>query len=253
MNKIKIMVSSTVTDLLDEREAISEELSKIPFVEIVGAYPFSNSSTSSNSYGYTTQLAKSCDLYILILGKRFGFETESGKTETSQGKSATEIEFDESYKQDPTKILIFQKEFPKCEKGGVELTAEQIKDSSYQKMFIEKATDYYSGFWRTTFKDVDRLKELVNNSFYTWLIEKSNLGKDMTYIDHFIRLANKLKPEPNSQLIYSITDNDVELEYTYFKKTIPIHISRQSIYEGFWEQVSKLQTKLNNPNLIIQS
>ncbi|RDV11323.1 DUF4062 domain-containing protein [Pontibacter diazotrophicus] len=164
--------------------------------------------------------------FILVLGNRFGWPTESGK-------SATEIEYDQAYKQDPTKVLVFQKEF------------DEQNDKS-QNEFISKVTDYYSGFWRTTFTDITVLQELVSKSFYNWLIEKSSIGKELTYIDHFIRLANKHKPEPNTQLIYRITPTDVELEYTYFGETIIIHITRKSIYENFWGQVSKLQTKLQN-------
>lgn len=232
MNKIKIMVSSTVTDLLSERNAIVTELEQIPFIELVGAQPINNASVASNSFAHTTGLAKNCDLFILILGKKFGWETLSGK-------SATEVEFDQAYKHDPTKVLIFQKEFP-----NIPSVKSPEIDNEKQFNFTERVTGYNSGYWRTTFKNEEELKSLVKDSFYSWLIDRSNTGRELTYIDHFIRLANKFKPEPESQLNYSITPTDVELEYSYFNKPIVIHITKKSIYEGFWDQVSKLQNEL---------
>lgn len=103
MDKIKVMVSSTVKDLIGERQCIEDTLSKLEFVEIVGAAPYAMTSVSLSSAQNTKLLAQNCDLYILILGKRFGMERPDGK-------SATEIEFDAAYHSDPTKILVFLKE-----------------------------------------------------------------------------------------------------------------------------------------------
>lgn len=49
MDKIKVMVSSTVKDLIGERQCIEDTLSKLEFVEIVGAAPYAMTSVSLSS------------------------------------------------------------------------------------------------------------------------------------------------------------------------------------------------------------
>lgn len=65
MDKIKVMVSSTVKDLIGERQCIEDTLSKLEFVEIVGAAPYAMTSVSLSSAQNTKLLAQNCDLYML--------------------------------------------------------------------------------------------------------------------------------------------------------------------------------------------
>ena len=120
MDKIKIMISSTVSDLKGERDAIKSVFNNIEFVELVGVDPVNTTSFAGSSRTLTTQMASNCDLYILILGKESGSMLPSGK-------SATEIEFDAAFRNDPTKILVFKKDFHEI--GSI---------NSLQQKFINK-------------------------------------------------------------------------------------------------------------------
>lgn len=226
MNKIDIMISSTVKDLIAERDALSKVFSQIPFVNLVGAHPLNTAAISSNSNLATISMAKNCDLYILVLGNRFGYELKDGR-------SATEIEFDAAFEEDPTKVLVFKKN-----------TADTIDDK--QKLFIERVSDYYSGYWITSFNYSHELQDFAMHSFSIWLKERASLGTNQSYLDHFVRLAKQFKPEPNSEVLYKVTKDDVELEYSYFGKTYDIHFKRSQIYKNFWGSIYELQSFFQN-------
>lgn len=223
MDKIKIMISSTVSDLEVERDAVKIAFSGMEFVELQGVDPVNNASLAGNARTITTGMARGCDLYILILGTEFGLQLQNGK-------SATEIEFDAAFKDDPTKILVFKREFD----------STTIKDSRQQK-FIDKVCNYYSGYWRTTFKFSHHLKELVLNSFTIWLKERASIGTDLDYLDHFIRISKQMKPEPNAIVYYKLAKDFVELEYNIFDMSNTIQFSRKQIYDDFWGCINILQ------------
>jgi len=221
LEKIKIMISSTVEDLNDERKAITKIFSSNSFVETIGAGHLNVTSISHSSLSHTLNMANSCDLYILILGSRYGMEVEGF------GKSATEIEYEKAYRVDPTKILVFLKD-------GIEFPEEK------QNSFIERVTNYYSGYWRTTYSNIEDLEVMVNNSFITWLKQRAILNDSVTYVDHFIRLAKERKPEPHAK-VYSKTNNlTLELTYEFFGKDHLIIFNNSDIYSDFWGCIHKL-------------
>lgn len=220
LEKIKVMVSSTVSELLGERDAIQRAFASNNIVELVGAQPLNDAAISGHSKGVTRAMARECDLYILILGYKFGMDV-------GNGKSATEIEFDEAYRDDPTKILVFLKE-----------NEEPLEPD--QKKFINRVCDYYSGYWRPTFKYTHELQDLVLDSFSRWLKERASLGHDLNYLDHFVRLAKQLKPEPTAQVYYQVAKNYVELQYEFFGKTYVLHFDRSDIYSDFWGCLSSM-------------
>lgn len=219
MDKIKVMISSTVTDLQAERDAVEHVFRKYNFVELVGAGNLNTSATASNSLTHTLALAKTCDLYILILGGRFGWELESGK-------SATEIEYDTAIKHDPTKVLIFLKE-------GIEVEDKQLR-------FINRVSDYFGGYWRTPFKYSHELNIKVESSFLNWLKERAGIGKELSYVDHFVRIAIQSKPVPDAVVQYRVTLNDVQFDYDFFGSTRNITFDRTRIYRDFWGCISEL-------------
>lgn len=224
MDKINVMISSTVNDLLGERKCLADLFSKIEFVNLIGAVPYADSSASASSAQNTVIMAKNCDLFILILGNEFGFERKNGK-------SATEIEFDAAYHDDPTKILVFFK------KDGSTLDLRQAD-------FVKKVSDYYSGYWRASFQYTYELQEIVQNSFMLWLKQRASLGSSLTYLDHFIRLAIQMKPEPNAVVYYSVKKNYIDLEYHFFEKVLSIQFNKEQIYKDFWGCLCSLENQL---------
>jgi len=226
MEKIRVMISSTIKDLIAERDAVNKVFLEIPFIELIGAEPLNDTALAGNSRIVTTSMAKSCDLYILILGNRFGFDV-------GNGKSATEIEFDAAIRADPTKILVFKKESP-----------EEEPDEK-QKMFIDKVSSFYNGYWRTSFLHTHDLQTYVKNAFSKWLKERASIGTNLTYLDHFVRLAKQISPEPHSQIYYKVTQNDVELEYVFFNRSHEIHFTREEIYKNFWGCFNELSNQFD--------
>lgn len=223
MNKINIMLSSTIKDLTAERDALHKVFSDVPFVNLIGADPLNNAAFASNSNSATILMAKSCELYILILGDRFGYQL-------SDGRSATEIEFDAAFEADPTKILVFKKKF-----------AGEIK-SRKQKSFVKRVSDYYSGYWITSFEYTHDLQNFVMNSFTRWLKDRAGLGFNLSHSDHFIRIAKQFKPDPNSDLYYKVNQHDIEIEYIHFGKSNIIHFRRSEVSNNFWSCVYDLQS-----------
>lgn len=220
MNKIKVMVSSTVTDLLGERDAIMNAFATNNLVELVGAMPLNDRAYSSHSKGVTREMARDCDLYILILGNKFGMEV-------GNGKSATEIEFEAAFRDDPTKILVFLKEL-------------EVQVEPAQKKFIDRVCNYYSGYWRPSFKYSHQLQDLVLNSFSQWLKDRAALGTDLNYLDHFVRIAKQLKPEPTAQVYYQVAKDFVEIQYEFFGRDYAMHFDKSDIYNDFWGCLSSM-------------
>ncbi len=79
MEKIKVMLSSTVQDLEEERKAVKSVFANIEFIELIGVDPVNDSSYGTSSRIKTVEMARDCDLYLLILGKEFGLELPSGR------------------------------------------------------------------------------------------------------------------------------------------------------------------------------
>jgi len=225
MEFIKVMISSTVEDLKAERDAIRGSFSEISFVKLLGADPFNATATPGSSGTVTIDMARECDLYILILGNKYGFILPSGK-------SATEIEYDNAFKDDPTKILVFKKN-----------TADPVEQ--LQQIFIDKVCNYYHGYWRTQFNYSHKLKDFVGKSFIVWLKNRASLGDSLNYLDHFVRLAKQRKPEPTAQVFYRVTSDIVELEYVFFGNKHVIHFTNQQIYTDFWGCLFELEAQFS--------
>ncbi len=80
MPAIKVFVSSTIYDMNAERDAAEKAIRSLGMEPIMsertmGAYPMSSQATLSKKI-------KSSDIYVLVLGRRFGFEFEDGTSVT---------------------------------------------------------------------------------------------------------------------------------------------------------------------------
>ena len=225
MDRIKVMISSTVKDLSAERDAILTTFGNNPLFELMGATPFIGSSAASSSALKTVELAKECDLYVLVLGSKYGYELDDGR-------SATEVEFDTAIHQDPTKVLVFLKKSDK-------------KVEAKQKKFIERVSEYYSGYWRIEFEYSHQLQEYVNESVLSWLKDRASINKKVSYCEHFIREALQLKPTTDTEMYYSVREDYVEIEYCAMKESHNIHYSKTEIYSDFWGCLHNVQKDID--------
>lgn len=138
---IKIMLSSTITDMLADRDAIIRLFERYPFVELIGANPIQKSYPTS-PYTNTLDMAKSCDFYFLMLGSRYGYEIRPNI-------SPTEAEFDHAYQANPTKILVFK---------NISNPPEPK-----QETFIKKVGNYFKGYWISEYTYTHDLQNLVED------------------------------------------------------------------------------------------
>jgi hypothetical protein len=221
--KITIMLSSTISDMEADRDAIKRVFEKYPFVELVGAKPIQKS-FASNPFIHTLNLAENCDFYILMLGERYGFEIPSGV-------SATEAEFDQAVKVNPTKVLVFRK--------------TSVSPEPKQENFIKKVGDYSKGYWISDYEYTHTLQDLVEDSFLQLLKERASIGKKMSYVEHFVRLAIQRYPTSDASVYYSVTKEYVQLTYEFHGKSKIIQFDRSRINKDFWGCISHLEHKIN--------
>lgn len=219
--KITIMLSSTTSDMPADRDAIVKLFEKYDFVNVVGANPIQQS-YSVNPYLNTLDIAESCDFYILLLGARYGFEIRPGT-------SATEAEFDRAFHSNPTKVLVFKNTL--------------VVPENKQEGFIKKVGDYYKGYWISDYQFTHDLQGIVEKSFLALLKDRASLGKKLSYIDHFIRLAIQRLPTHDSTVYYSVTKDHAELTYEFHGKSHILQFSRSKIVTDFWGCISELETQ----------
>lgn len=219
------MVSSTTHFLLDDRKEILNFFNNYQFFNCLGSGIFNNNSNSASSWYSSLNYAKNSNLYILILSFSYGFVLKNGK-------SATEIEFDAAYANDPTKILVFHK-----------LSMNRIEPK--QQKFIKKVTDYYSGYWVSNYNNKLELKNKFENSLQLWIKERASFNGSLNYFDHFIRIAKNIRSGSNSNVNYRVTQKEIELEYKSFDSHVIIHFEKKSIYKDFWSCIYSLKLKLD--------
>ena len=131
MNHLRIFIRSTMEDLKKERKAIDRAISEIPFLRFEALRAETIGSQSTSSQEVCMMMAQQCDVYLLILGGRYGWIIPD------EDISVTEMEFNEAQRLGkPT--LVYKKK----------LDEEEIEDRQ-QKAFIERVGDFKEGlFWR---------------------------------------------------------------------------------------------------------
>jgi hypothetical protein len=127
LNTLEVMISSTVEDLQHEREAAERAISSL---RLAGLRAETIVSLSHAPIKVCELLAKRCDIFVLILGERYGYVIQP------ENISVVEFEFRNARAQNAGKILVYVKD-------GV------VRDERLEK-FCEQVTDIKAGY----FKDV---------------------------------------------------------------------------------------------------
>ncbi len=122
----RIFISSTTEDLQPERDAVEQAIQDLR-LEAVRSETVGSSNISPREA--CRIMAQNCDVYLGILGRRYGFELD-------EGRSATEFEFDIA--RDAGKpILLYRKE------------VEDLEPK--QEAFIERVMDFDTGYYARNF------------------------------------------------------------------------------------------------------
>lgn|GEM_PF-2689245 len=146
---LKVMISSTVEDLGPEREAADRAITGLKLTrfraETLGSLPHSPEVICA-------LMAEQCDIFILIIGERYGYEIKSRKI------SVVEFEYNIARKQNRAKILVYIKE-------GV--TREpRLED------FVKRLEDFESGHFRTLFKTPEELPAKIQSDIARWIVSR---------------------------------------------------------------------------------
>lgn len=154
---IRVMISSTVMDLVQEREAVDRAIRGL-HLERFRAETFG--SVSHPAEVICAFMAEQCDIFVLIIGERYGYKIES------LGLSVVEFEYGVARDENPKKILVYVKE-------GVDRKPELIP-------FLERVEHFQKGLFRTLFTTPDDLHDKVQADIARWLAShvKQNKHKE---------------------------------------------------------------------------
>jgi len=151
---LKVMISSTVQDLGPEREAADRAITGLKLArfraETFGSLPHPPEVICA-------LLAEQCDIFVLIIGERYGYEIESRKI------SVVEFEYEVARAQDRGKILVYIKE-------GV--TREPRLEA-----FVRRLEDFESGHFRTLFKTAEELPEKIQGDISRLVLLRMSVEK----------------------------------------------------------------------------
>lgn len=227
-NMIDVMLSSTISDMIPDRKAIMSAFNSTNLVRMQGIDPIPGPAYGSSPYVATAELAEHCHLYILLLGRRYGPRSEFGK-------SATELEYDAAYKDDPTKILIFRK---------------ATRPEPAQQQFIDRVSEYHRGYYLREYRRPPELGEIALQSLIKWIEDRAALGSKLDYFDHFIRLAIQKSPFPGVRPTYVVGDDHLELKYRFLGKSYTIHFDKGHLYRDFWGSMATLERRFESWRMI---
>jgi len=134
----KVMISSTVKDLIHEREAVDSAIRKLNLdgfrAEKIGSLPYTPKAVCA-------LWAEQSNVFILIIGQRYGSTIEP------EGISGTHFEYEVARANNVEKILVYVKE-------GVE------REERLQK-FLDTVLDFQDGHFVTFFTTPQELVEKV--------------------------------------------------------------------------------------------
>jgi len=147
---LRVMISSTTDDLLEEREAADiaiRDLKLIRFrAETFGSVPHPPKVICA-------LLAEQCDIFVLIIGERYGYIM-------SDGRSVVEFEYSIARQENPEKILVYVKQ-------GVD--REPLLEE-----FLRCVEDFETGYFRSFFTAAADLRPKIQGDIARWLASHQN-------------------------------------------------------------------------------
>ena len=137
---LRIFISSTTNDLGAERDAVEQAIAGLN-LEAIRSETVGSQSISPREA--CRIMAQECDVYLGILGGRYGFTLK-------EGGSVTEFEFNTA-RQAGKPILLYRKEVPE----------EELEAA--QRAFIERIGDFDTGYYHLLVTIVNPTFNFVDN------------------------------------------------------------------------------------------
>lgn len=142
---LKVMISSTVEDLRPEREVADRAIRELNLTrfraETFGSVPHPPKVVCEF-------LAQQCDIFLLIIGERYGYIM-------SDGKSVVEFEYRTARAQNRQKILVYVKD-------GVDREPRLTE-------FLRRVQDFEDGYFRSSFTTPADLHDKIQGDITRWL------------------------------------------------------------------------------------
>lgn len=202
----RVMISSTMRDLQDERQhafRAIEAAGMTPWWTEQPPAPFRNLTPEA----FCKQMAEKCDIYVLILGGRYGYLPN--KQPTNNELSVTHMEYRWAKARSRSKILVF------IGRDALDSTDPR------QQAFVSEVQNYYEGYVRPqAFTSPGDLEQQVYEALVEWAAQESlgvrlyaqsviehhstfldTLTKERRSIDSTVPL--KVLVEPNQEAVYS--------------------------------------------------
>ncbi|OAI23338.1 hypothetical protein A1356_17720 [Methylomonas koyamae] len=89
------------------------------------------------------------------------------------------------------------------------------------------------------------LQGIVEESFLALLKERASIGRKLSYVDHFVRLAIQRYPAQDALVYYSVTKDIVDLTYEFHGVIHTVQFDRWAINKDFWGCISNLEEQFS--------
>jgi len=232
--KLQVFISSTFTDLSNERQAAVQAILK------AGHIPAGMELFTAGDISHMDTIKKwidESDIFMLILGGRYG------SIEPKTGLSYIELEYDYASKnQKPFFAIVIEEEALKQKDKSLGASAIEQENPEELKRFREKVLSKLSAFYSEE-KDIkiaifESLKDLNDKySLNGWV--RGNYAKteeELTRINEMHEHINDLKKEVEQQRraarksISEFSQNDEELPKSWFKEPFPEKLNWNDVF-----------------------
>lgn len=159
MDRIRVFISSTQSDLQAERDSVEAVVTELGY-ECLRAETHAAPGVSPEQA--CRDMARSCDVYIGIFGDRYGFVVPR------LGCSATEMEYREARLSGPGKVFVYVK-------NAADIDEQQAR-------FLTEVQDFSNGYFRHEhFDGPHRLREQLKQDLVAWTFRRIRdaVGKEI--------------------------------------------------------------------------
>lgn len=213
--RYQVFVSSTFTDLKEERKAIIEGLLNAKYIP-AGMEMFSAS--NDEQFKYIKKIIDTCDYYVLIVGARYG------SINPSTGKSFTEQEYDYAVEKN-IPVLVFLHDDP------YNLPVDKRDDDKREllEQFRAKVSDgRLCKMWHTSAELIASViislgEEVADNPQMGWTRGEFK-DNDMAKYERVVELQSKVDEMKNSNAIYEKEIGRLRLENEKLKSEVDSNI-----------------------------
>lgn len=156
LDPFNVMIGSTRTDLKQERDAAEGAILALPHLDRYRAEKLG--SVSGSPREICDLMAKRCDIFLLIIGERYGHIIEP------EGISVVEFEYEVARHDYPGKILVYVKD-------GVKRDDEDLLK------FLDRVQKFNDGYVTWSFSTPEDLAEQIPLDIMRWLISHAKHNK----------------------------------------------------------------------------